>query len=98
MQHPHSLLRRELSALLQTRDALPRPSTFDPQSRTVEAVIASASPVQRADGRGTYLEVLDPAGLDLAASRGASVLDSHMQHGLDAVLARWTRSASRAPR
>ena len=80
------LLTRDLGAALETRDAVPRPSTFDAAARTVEAVIASAAPVQRQDARGAYLEILDPAGLDLAASRGASVLDSHQQHGLDNVL------------
>ena len=80
------LLTRDLGAALEIRDAVPRPSTFDAAAGTVEAVIASANPVQRQDARGTFLEILDPAGLDLNASRGASVLDSHQQHGLDNVL------------
>ena len=42
--------------------------------------------MQRQDARGAYLEILDPSGLDLAASRGACVLDSHQQTGLDNVL------------
>jgi len=81
MHHDH-LLTRDLGSQLEVRDATPRPSSFDASARTVEAVIASSAPVQRQG----FLEILDPAGLDLAASRGASVLDSHQQGGLDNVL------------
>jgi hypothetical protein len=87
--HPSSaaaLLLREHATALDTRDAVPRPQTFDPQALTVEATIASRAPVRRRDQRGEFLEILDPAGLDLAATRGASVLDSHQQGGLDNVL------------
>src|SRR5260370_40836437 len=82
----HNLLLRESNAALETRYAVPRPSTFDEANRTVEAVIASSAPVPRQDARGAFHEILDPAGLDVAGSRGASVLDSHNQHGLDNVL------------
>ena len=82
----HSLLTRERVHALETRDAIPRPRTFNPDARTVEAVIASANPVPRQDARGPFHEILDPAGLDIAGSRGASVLDSHDRSGLDAVL------------
>jgi phage head maturation protease len=85
MQHDRLLL-REHATELATRDAIPRPASFNAEARTVEAVIASMTPVRRHDQRGSFLEILDPAGLDLAASRGASVLDSHQQHGLDNVL------------
>lgn len=85
MRHDH-LLFRDLGSALETRDAIPRPQTFDPTNNTVEAVIASATPVQRQDQRGAFMEILDPAGLDLAGSRGASVLDSHQRNGLDNVL------------
>lgn len=81
-----ALLKRELGSLLETRDAAPRPTTFDPRALTIEAVIASSAPVKRADARGAFVEILDPAGLDIGASRGASVLDSHQQNGLDNVL------------
>jgi phage head maturation protease len=63
------------------REALSRPQSFNSERGTVEAVIASSTPVQRQDGRGSFNEVLDPGGLDVAASRGASVLDSHNQAG-----------------
>jgi phage head maturation protease len=80
------LLTRESTTALETRDAIPRPATFDASRNTVEAIIASSTPVQRQDQRGAFLEILDPAGLDLAASRGASVLDSHRQQGLASIL------------
>ena len=84
---PHNLLlTRDNPVVLVTRDATPRPRTFNAQARTVEAVIASATPVPRQDQRGAFHEILDPAGLDIAGSRGASVLDSHNRSGLDAVL------------
>ena len=55
------------------------PQTFDAEQRTVEATICSDAPVQRADERGPYLEVLDLDGVDLESVRGVSVLDSHRQ-------------------
>ena len=42
--------------------------------------------MRRRDQSGEYLEILDPAGLDLAATRGASVLNSHRQDGLDQIV------------
>jgi HK97 family phage prohead protease len=80
------LLTRDNPAALEIREAVAQPRSFNAQARTVEAVIASAQPVPRQDARGAFHEILDPAALDLAASRGASVLDSHQQHGLDNVL------------
>lgn len=80
------LLTRDLGTPLDVRDATPRPATFDAAARSIEAIIASNAPVPRQDTRGAFVEVLDPTGLDIAASRGASVLDSHRQGGLDAVL------------
>ncbi len=81
-----ALLLRDNQIALEIRDAVPRPATFDATNNTIEAVIASRTPVQRRDERGPYLEILDPNGLDLTGSRGASVLDSHQQTGLDNVL------------
>jgi phage head maturation protease len=83
---PLKLLIRENPSALETREAIPRPRSFDPEALTIEAVIASTTPVRRRDQRGEFLEVLDPQGLDLAVTRGASVLDSHQQGGLDNVL------------
>jgi len=81
-----ALLIRENTITLEHRDAVPRPRTFDPEAMTIEAVIATTTPVRRRDQRGEYLEILDPAGLDLGITRGASVLDSHQQGALDNVL------------
>src|SRR5437762_2343294 len=73
------LLLREHAPALETREAMPRPTTFDAATRSIEAVIASTTPVRRTDTRGSFWEVLDPAGLDLDVTRGASVLDSHVR-------------------
>jgi phage head maturation protease len=81
-----AILRRDSNVELVHRDAIPRPRSFDDQALTVEAVIASSNPVRRRDQRGEFMEVLDPAGLDLATTRGASVLNSHNQSSLDNVL------------
>lgn len=87
MQH-NDLQFRENTVALATRDAAVRPATFDATARTVEAVIATDSPVRRTDASGNeFLEVLSIAGADLTTLRGASVLDSHQQHnGVGAVL------------
>jgi len=60
-----------------TRAAQTRPNSFDPDTRTVSAVIASPSPVQRRDARGPFLEILTADTLDLSAAEGLPVLDSH---------------------
>ena len=56
-----------------------RPATYDPEERTVDAVIATGTPVTRRDARGPYLEVLDLDGLDLAHAIGAAlpIYDGH---------------------
>ena len=59
------------------REASTRPNSFDPATRTVSAVIASAHPVKRRDARGPFLEILTAATLDLQASQGVAVIDSH---------------------
>lgn len=85
--HSSALLLRESAVDLTRRDAIPRPRTFDAEAMTIEAVIASTTPVRRRDARGgDFMEILDPAGLDLGVTRGASVLDSHQQGGIDNVL------------
>lgn len=68
------------------RDMAPRASTFDAEALTVEAVVATAAQVARRDAAGPFLEILDPAGADIAALAGAPVLDSHRQDGLARVL------------
>lgn len=86
MRNSTALLLRESAVHLDRRDAIPRPVTFDAEAMTIEAVIASTTPVRRRDVRGDFMEILDPSGLDLGVTRGASVLDSHMQGGIDNVL------------
>ena len=68
------------------REAALRPTSWNANERTIEAVIASAAPVARRDAAGDFLEILDPRGADLDALRGASVLDGHRQDGIGAVL------------
>lgn len=86
MRNSTALLLRESAVDLARRDAIPRPRTFDAEAMTIEAVIASTTPVRRRDARGDFMEILDPSGLDLGVTRGASVLDSHQQSGIDNVL------------
>lgn len=66
-----------LDASTWTRTATTRPNSFDPETRTVSAVIATATPVQRRDARGPFLEILTADTLDLSAVEGLPVLDSH---------------------
>lgn len=60
-----------------TRAAIFAPSTWNAESQTIEAVISTFADVVRRDGKGLYLERLDPAGLDLSALEGAPLLDGH---------------------
>ncbi|MDJ0630788.1 MAG: Mu-like prophage major head subunit gpT family protein [Rhodobacter sp.] len=60
-----------------TRAAMTRPNSFDPKTRTVSAVVATSTPVQRRDARGPFLEILTADTLDLSAVEGLPVLDSH---------------------
>lgn len=59
------------------RAASTRPNTYDPETRTVSAVIATANPVQRRDARGPFFEILTAGTLDVSAAEGLPVLDSH---------------------
>jgi hypothetical protein len=80
------LFLREAALVLEHRDAMPRPTTFDDKALTIEAVIASTTPVRRMDAKGSYWEILDPAGLDLDVTRGSSILDSHVRGGVASVI------------
>ena len=55
------------------RAASPRPSTFDPEARTIEAIISTDADVERAG----HVERLDLSGADLSRLTGAPVLDAH---------------------
>jgi hypothetical protein len=81
-----NLLLRDNSVDLTRRDAIARPTTFNATARTIDAVIATNAPVQRRDAQGFFNEILDVAGADLEALRGAPVLNSHSQGGLDSVI------------
>ena len=59
------------------RNSETRANTYDSKTRTVEAVIATPTPVLRRDARGQYYEVLTASTLDLTVSDGMPVLDSH---------------------
>ena len=66
-----------MSDLLVRRDGPARPATFDPTDRTVDATIATATPVSRHDARGSYLEILDPNGLAPLPPGGVPAIDNH---------------------
>ncbi|WP_185962130.1 prohead protease/major capsid protein fusion protein [Palleronia caenipelagi] len=67
-------------------DASLAPATFDPDARTVEAVIATGTPVQRRDARGVFTEILVCSGLETANVTGLPVLDSHRTDSVRATL------------
>ncbi|RXH41068.1 hypothetical protein XH94_09500 [Bradyrhizobium zhanjiangense] len=79
-------MRRDNSVALEIRDASIRPRSFNADDNTIEVIAASATPVARRDARGEFLEILDAAGADLDALRGASVLDGHQQGGVASIL------------
>lgn len=55
------------------------PETFDETAQTIEAIASTFADVQRRDGRGLYLERLDPVGLDMTSIEGVPLLDGHRQ-------------------
>jgi hypothetical protein len=71
-----------------TRRADTRPNSYNPETRTFEAVISTGAGVQRRDARGPYIErlSLDPSHVDLSRLRGAPVLNTHRQSGLGDVI------------
>lgn len=50
---------------------------LDEAARTFSAVIATSTPVKRRDGRGAFLEILDPAGLDFDPADDWPLLTDH---------------------
>lgn len=82
----NNLLLRENTIELEVRDATMRPRSFDATANTIEAVIATDAPVARRDARGAYSEILDIAGADLSALRGAAALNSHKQGDVGDIL------------
>ncbi|MDQ0301280.1 prohead protease/major capsid protein fusion protein [Ancylobacter polymorphus] len=61
-------------------------TTFDPETRTMQAVIAAGAEVERYDARGAYIEILDHGGMVLPASGSVPLLDNHRRSGLADVL------------
>src|SRR5690606_30581671 len=53
------------------------PSTWNEETQTVEAIASTFADVPRRDGRGPFVERLDPAGLDLASVDGVPLLNGH---------------------
>lgn len=74
-------------ATMATR-AMPASGDFNRDSMTITAVIATAHPVARRDSRGPYMEVLDPAGLDVAGADDVPFLDSHNRTRAQATIGR----------
>lgn len=70
------------------RTAKTRVNSYDPETRTVEAIIATETPVTRRDVRGSYLEVLTADTLDLTSVQGVPVLDSHRTASVRDVIGR----------
>ncbi|UQR67356.1 HK97 family phage prohead protease [Bradyrhizobium sp. C-145] len=79
------LLVREAAAL-ETRRAPLRPSSYNAEAGTIEAIISTGAAVTRSDANGQFTEILDTAAADLTTLRGASVLNSHRQNGLENIL------------
>lgn len=57
------------------------PSSWDADAMTVDVIAATSAPVQRSDRRGTYLERLDMATLDMSNIVGLPVRDDHAPGG-----------------
>lgn len=64
-------------AELVRRSAALTPTTWNAETRTVDAVISTGADVERRDSRGTYIERLDISGIDPAALVGIPVQDAH---------------------
>lgn len=64
---------------------MPREGGLDEAARTFRAVVATATPVQRRDARGPFLEILDPAGLENTPDDDVSLLTDHRQSARETV-------------
>jgi HK97 family phage prohead protease len=72
-------------AQLETREAVfDAASSFDPQSRTIKAILAAGAAVPRRDERGAFLEVLAPEGMK--AADNVPLLDAHRRGSLQDIL------------
>ncbi len=82
------MLEETISADVLHRAATLAPTTFDPDTRTVEVVFTTGAAVARRDARGAYLETLAVEAADLSGLVGAPVLDAHNAGTARAVLGR----------
>lgn len=67
-----------------TRFAFSAPETFDSETGTVEAVIATDTPVARAYGR--EILVCEPKAVDLSRIEGGPVMDSHSRSSIKSAI------------
>lgn len=63
-------------------------NSYDPETRTFEAVVATTTPVVRRDAHGAFDEVLDPTTLNLSTTEAVPLLDSHRTDSVRALLGR----------
>lgn len=84
MLKPHDGLHRSDALELDVREAALGSSTWNAQTRSVRAIIASGAGVPRRDYKGDYLERLDPAGM--TAAPGVKLLNAHQRQTLDHLL------------
>jgi phage head maturation protease len=75
----------------QTRFASTKPSSYNSESRTVDAVISMGSPVVRFYGTEKLRISPDAVIVDRVGSSGIPVLDSHQQAGISNALGRITK-------
>ncbi|GGD12053.1 prohead protease/major capsid protein fusion protein [Aureimonas glaciei] len=61
------------------------------EAMTIQAVVATDHPVARTDARGSFDEVLDPAGLRLTDDMDVPLLDSHDRRRVSATIGRASR-------
>lgn len=73
-------------AELVRRSAAFTPTTWNAETRTVDAVISTGADVERRDARGAYIERLDITGVDPASLVGIPVLDGHRQDGAESIV------------
>lgn len=76
----------ELDLEMLTRSADTRPASWNPEERTIEAVLSTGAAVQRRDARGPFLETLNLDSVDLPRLAGLPVLDGHRQDAAERVV------------
>jgi phage head maturation protease len=76
----------------QVRFASTAPTSYDPDTRSVDAVISMGSPVQRFYGTEVLRIVPDAVILDRVHSSGVPLLDSHQQSGISNAIGRVARA------